>query len=113
MKLATREAIAFRSAAMLNIYALKTGCEFVMSSDLNSKFLAYSNISTLQSGFKNVWIRRPDLPDTCVDGRQIRKFKNIRIRVGRGQGIEISVIHLILNVSMSPRHSNFNKYLFN
>ena len=32
-ELATREATAFRSAAMWNIYAVKTGSEFVTSSD--------------------------------------------------------------------------------
>ena len=31
---ATREAIAFRSAALLNIYAVKTGSEFGTSSDI-------------------------------------------------------------------------------
>lgn len=33
-EIATREAIAFRSAAMLNIHAVKTGSEFATSSDL-------------------------------------------------------------------------------
>ena len=57
-KLATREAIAFRSAAMLNIYAVKTGSEFVTTSDLkisgfdrprDSKFFAYSKVFTVES----------------------------------------------------------------
>ena len=33
-ELATREATAFRSGAMLNIYAVRTGSEFVTSSQL-------------------------------------------------------------------------------
>ena len=63
-----------RSAAMLNIYAVKTGYEFVTSSDLkvygidrphHSKFFAYSKLSTLESGFKKLRISMSDSVDTC------------------------------------------------
>ena len=60
-ELATREATAFRSAAMLNIYEVKVGSVFVTSSDKkvsgfdrphDSKLLVDLNLSTLDSGFK-------------------------------------------------------------
>ena len=69
-ELATREAKAFRSAAVLNIYAVRTGSEFVTSSQLkisgfdrphDSKFIlcvfkTFRRFSRRLSGFKSLAI---------------------------------------------------------
>ena len=50
-------------------------------------FIAYSNISTLENGFKKLWIRMPDSSDTCGRKPYLKRkscgFKNIWIRVER------------------------------
>ena len=64
----TREAIAFLSATMLNIYAVKTGSEFATSSYLKIYGFARphdSKLSTPESGLKKLRFNRPDSPDTC------------------------------------------------
>ena len=62
-----------RSVAMLNIYAVKTGSEFVTSSDLkvfgldrphDSKIFANSKLSILERGLQKLRIRMPDSPNT-------------------------------------------------
>ena len=91
---------------MLNISETKTGSEFVTSSDLkisgfdrrhDSKFFPYSKISTLESGFKKLWIRIPD----CwirLDRRRIRKEKvtdsKISDMYGRGPSFRFAIVLL-------------------
>ena len=54
----------------------------------DSGFITYLKISSLESGFRKLRIRRPDLPDTCGrkpdPQRKSCGFKNIRIHVDGG-----------------------------
>ena len=87
-ELETKKERAIRSAVMLNIHTVKTGYEFVASSDLKVYGIDrphHSKLSTQETGFKKLRICMSDSMDTC--GRKAnpqRKkcgFKNIRIRV--------------------------------
>ena len=48
-------------------------------------FIAYSKISTLDSGLRKLWFRMPDSPDTCARKQNPQRkrcgFKKIRVRV--------------------------------
>ena len=54
---------------------VKTGSDFVTSP------YGIKNIwiSTLENGFKKLWIHMPDSPGTCA--KEMLRFKNIWIRV--------------------------------
>ena len=86
-KIASRRCDDIRSAAMLNIHAIKTRPDFVTSSDSRIsgfarphgfKLFADSKVSTLKSGFQKLWIRM-QFRRIRVDQKRIRK-KKLRIQ---------------------------------
>ena len=76
----------------------------------DSGFIAYSKISTLESGLKKLRIRMPDSPDACgrkpYPERISCGFKNIRIRVSQ------ITCHQIYKMRFNTPNKFFVSFLF-